>query len=127
MPKKQNELIRSKVYYYGTSVGGGFFCKYKGKGLAERGFGELWLTRHAIYFRLYLTLEPFEIPVKKIVKINTGHFHAGKFSMSPILKIHWESTGDIFVAGFSVPKKLEEFVRWQQKLQGLLGSFGGKL
>jgi hypothetical protein len=118
--KEKKELIRSKVYYYGTTEGNRSWSRYKENDMFDRGFGELWLTRRTLYFRRYLTMEPFEIPVKSIVKLSSGHFHAGKFSIPKLLKVHWLKDDQELVMGFSMPKKLEELMRWQKKLQQVL-------
>jgi hypothetical protein len=117
MARSKTELIKSKVYYFGTTYGGNSFSRHRGKQYFDRGFGELWLTRQAIYFRLYLTLEPFEIPLKRIVKMKTSHFHARKFSIAQILKIYWQTDEGVLAAGFSLPKKAEEMMKWQKKLE----------
>jgi hypothetical protein len=117
MPKNHKELIRSKIFYSGTSIGDSFWHRYKDEDLYERGYGELWLTRNALYFRRYLTMTPLEIPIKTIFKISTGHAHAGKISIVPVMKIHWSRGDKVLVFGFSIPHKLEELLRWQRKLQ----------
>ncbi|WP_455393121.1 PH-like domain-containing protein [[Eubacterium] cellulosolvens] len=119
MPKKRKEFIRSRVYYYGTSVGNNFFRRYKAEDFSERGPGELWLTQKALYFRLFLTMDEFafKIPVKAIFHISTGHALAGKISLPPILKIHWTKGEEKLVTGFSTPKKMEELRQWQWKFQ----------
>lgn len=117
MSKNKKELIRSKIYYVGTSVGNRFWHRYTDDDLYERGFGELWLTRNTLYFRRYLTLKPFAIPTKAIFKLSAGHIHAGKISLSPVMKIHWTKDDRELVFGFSIPKRVEEYMRWQLKLQ----------
>ena len=116
----RNELIRSKVYYFGTSVGDSSWNRYKEDDMFDRGFGELWLTRKALFFRRYLTMEPFEIPVKSITKLSSGHFHAGKFSIAKMMKVHWSKDDAQLVLGFSLPRKLPEVMQWQKKLQQVL-------
>ena len=118
MTRKKNELIRSKVYYFGISVNNSFWNRCSDSALFERGFGELWLTKNALYFRRYLTMGKytFKISTKAIIHINTGHALAGKISLPPIMKIHWTKDKGKLVSGFSVPKKIDELRQWQNKL-----------
>jgi hypothetical protein len=120
MPKKKSELIRSKVFYYGTSVNNSFWNKADDADLAETGYGELWLTGKILNFRLYLTTDPVQIQTKAITHISMGHTHTRKFSMAPILKIHWTREGETMVSGFSMPKRIDELRQWQWKLQKVL-------
>jgi len=118
MTRKKNELIRSSVHYFGTSLGGGFFGRYKAEKFYERGSGELWLTNNALYFRRFLTMDKFafKIPINAITDISSGHAIAGKISLPPILKIHWEKDDETLVSGFSIPRKVAELSQWQLKL-----------
>lgn len=122
MSKKKSELIRSKVFYFGTSIGDSFWRRYKVEEWLERGFGELWLTNKELNFRRYLTLEPvtFKIPTKAIKNIGTGHAIAGKISLPPVMKIKWIRDEETLVSGFSIPKKVDELRQWQLKLQKMM-------
>jgi hypothetical protein len=113
---KKKELLRSKVYYYGITIGDKFFSRYEEDDMFDRGFGELWLTRQTLFFRRYLSLKPFEIPTKAIFKLSFGHGHAGKIAISPIMKIHWRKDDQELVFGFSAPKNVTDLMRWQKKL-----------
>ncbi len=120
MSSSKVELIRIKVYYYGTSIEGSFRGKCQDNNMNESGFGEFWVTKQALYFRLYLTHEPFRIPVNKIFKVGTGHFHAGKFSLAPIMKFFWNKNDEVLVSGFSMPKKMKEALRLDRKLRKVI-------
>ena len=84
--------------------------------MLDSGYGELWLTRHKLFFRRYLTLKPFGIPTKAIFKISFGHAHARKITISPIMKIHWHQDDQDLIFGFSIPKKVADLMRWHKKL-----------
>ncbi len=106
------------MHYYGTSLGGGFFNRFKAEKFYERGSGELWLTNKALYFRRFLTTDEFafKISINAITGISTGHAVAGKISLPLILKIHWRKDEETLVSGFSIPKKMDELRQWHWKL-----------
>jgi hypothetical protein len=114
------ELIRSKVLYYGTTIGNNPLSRYKEDDLYDRGFGELWLTKKILYFKRYLTMTPFEIRTSSIRKVSVGHGHAGKITLELVLKIHWIKDGQLLVSGFAIQKRQEDLLRWQKRLMKVL-------
>jgi hypothetical protein len=114
------ELIHCKAYYFGTTKGNSFWKRLKDGELAERGYGELWLTKDALYFRRYLTLKPIEIPTRNIQDTSAGFSHAGKISGKAVFKVHWNKDGQDFVSGFSSVKNQKEMVLWDRMLKKVL-------
>jgi len=116
----KNALIHGKGYYYGTTIGSSFWRGYKNDNLFMRGDGELWLTRDVLYFRRYFTLDPIKIPTRAITKIRVSHSHAGKFTLAPIVKIHWVKAEQELVSGFLISKDNNELLLWFRKFQKVI-------
>jgi hypothetical protein len=116
----KNKLVQGKGYYYGTTLGSSFWRRYKDDNLLMRGDGEIWLSRDALYFRRYFTLEPIRIPTRAITKIRIGHAHAGKLTLAPIVKIHWIKADFELVSGFLISKDINELLLWQRKFQKVI-------
>ena len=116
----RGELISGKGYYYGTTLSSSRWRRYEGNDLFERGYCELWLTRDALYFRRYLTMEPVKIPTKAITNLTTGHSHAGKFTLALIIKIHWSKSDKELISGFMISRDPKELMQWQRKFQKVL-------
>ena len=120
MGKSRSELFHTKCYYFGTTQGNSFWHRYKKKGLYERGFGEFWLTKTSLNFRLYFTLEPIKISSRNITGITCGYGHAGKISLRPVLKVHWKSDDLELVSGFASTKDPKELVQWERMLKKVM-------
>ncbi len=118
--KLRSELFHTKCYYFGTTRGNSFWRRYKENGLFERGYGEFWLTKTCLYFRLYFTLVPIEITTRKITGLSYGYGHAGKISPKLVLKVHWKSDDLELVSGFASTKDPKELAQWERMLRKVI-------
>ena len=117
--KETKEIIRSKGFYSGTTVGNSFLRMYKEDESQDRGYAEIYLTRNMLVIRRYLSLKPLEIPTRAISRVSFGHFHAGRPALRPIMKIFWVRKGQELVTGFIIKDSTrpDVLLSWQRKLQ----------
>jgi hypothetical protein len=118
--KLRSELFHTKCYYFGTTHGNSFWRRYKKKELYERGFGEFWLSKTELNFRLYFTLEPIKISSRNIITLSYGYGHAGKISFKPVLKVHWKTGDLVLVSGFASTKDPKELIQWEKMLRKVM-------
>ena len=100
---------RSKGHYLGTEIGEKWWKRYKKDKLFARGNGEYWFDEIAFYFLRYLTKQPIEIPLTKIVRFEIGKTHAGRRLFRQwVLKLVWEKDGLILSSGFIVARTQQD-------------------
>jgi hypothetical protein len=100
---------RHKGHYLGTEIENKWWKRYKRDKFFARGNGEYWFDNVAFYFHRYLTKHPLEIPLEKIMKLDIGKSHAGRWLFKQrVLKIIWEKDGMILSSGFIVARNQQE-------------------
>ncbi len=101
-----------KGYYFGTTIDGKWWKRYKKDGFFARGNGEYWMEETSFCFRKYLTKSPMKIYFKDIVDIKIGKWHAGEWGGGkPIIKIIWKRDDKVLSSGFLVKKNSDEFLK----------------
>ncbi len=116
----KDDLFRSKTYYYGTTIGTGFWRRYKEGKLKDRDYGELWATRKGLFFRRYFTMEPIKISAHAIEDLSFGYGHAGKPALRTVLKVHWRSNDTLLVSGFASTKNTAEVLEWEKQIKKIM-------
>jgi hypothetical protein len=100
---------RCKGHYLGTELENKWWKRYKRNKFFARGNGEYWFDNVAFFFHRYLTKHPIEIPLEKIMKLEIGKSHAGRWLFKlRVLKIIWEKEGMILSSGFIVARNQQE-------------------
>ena len=96
---------QSKGHYLGTVIDAKWWKRYKKDKLFARGNGKYWYDETTFYFMRYLTKQPIQIPLNRIVGLEIGKSHAGRWVFREIvLKIIWEKDGMSLSSGFIVAK-----------------------
>lgn len=105
-PEYENRLVG---HYLGTEIDEKWWKRYRKNKFLARGKGEYWIKHETLYFHRYLTKEPIEIPVSKIIDVRIGKSHAGQWLLrSPVLKLIWENDGMKLSSGFIFSRNKEE-------------------
>ncbi len=100
---------RRKGHYLGTAIENKWWKRYKKNKFFARGNGEYWFDDVSFCFHRYLTKHPLEIPLEKIMTLQIGQFHAGRWLFKQrVLKIIWEKDGMILSSGFIVARNQQE-------------------
>lgn len=95
--------------YFGTEIDEKWWKRYWNNKMLARGNGILSIDKKSIYFLRSLTKEPIQIEIEKIVDIKIGKWHAGQWGAGkPILKILWQTNGQLMSSGFSISKEFNE-------------------
>ena len=101
--------MHSKGNYLGTVIDEKWWKRYKKDKLFARGNGKYWYDRTAFYFLRYLTKQPIQIPLNKIVGFEIGKSHAGRWLFRQIvMKIQWQKDGMSLSSGFIVARDRQE-------------------
>ena len=97
-------------HYLGTVIDGKWWKRYRRGGFFARGNGEYWLTDDGFCFLRYLTRTPLVIPFARVVGVEIGKSHAGRWIPGPggILRLCWEKEGQKLSSGFIVSRRREE-------------------
>ncbi|MCP3887884.1 MAG: hypothetical protein GY702_03285 [Desulfobulbaceae bacterium] len=106
-----------KAYYYGTTKGHSWWRRYSGDGWLMRGAGEMWLDETGIHFTRYMTKKILTIPLADLKALETGRWHAGKWTGVEIVKVVWQHDGMVLVSGFSLAKHKDESQKYLQILR----------
>ena len=100
---------RNKGHYLGTMIDEKWWKRYKKNKLFARGNGKYWYDETVFYFLRYLTKQPIQIPLGKIVRFEIGKSHAGRWLFKQnVLKIIWEKDGQLLSSGFIVARDRQE-------------------
>ena len=100
---------QSKGHYLGTVIDAKWWKRYKKNKLFARGNGKYWYDESAFYFLRYLTKQPIQIPLNRVVGFEIGKSHAGRWVFREIvLKIIWEKDGMSLSSGFIVARDRQE-------------------
>jgi hypothetical protein len=100
---------RRKGHHFGTEIEKKWWKRYKGDKFFARGNGQYWFDNIAFYFHRYLTKHPIAIPLEKIMKLEIGKSHAGRWLFKQrVLKIIWEKDGMMLSSGFVVARNEQE-------------------
>ncbi len=111
-------------HYLGTVIDAKWWKRYKKHKLFARGNGRYWYDENSFYFLRYLTRQPIQIPLNKIVGFEIGKSHAGRWVFKQIvLKIIWEKDGMSLSSGFIVARDRQETEMVMAALKQLTGSF----
>lgn len=100
---------RNTGSYLGTEiVGRKLWKRYLKDKLFARGNGKYWCDGSGFYFLRYLTSTPIYIPFGKVIEIQLGTKHAGRWAMGNlIVKIIWRKDNLILSSGFLVSRNKE--------------------
>lgn len=94
-----------KGHYLGTVIDEKWWKRYKKNKLFARGNGKYWYDRDIFYFLRYLTKQPIQIPFSKIIRLEIGKSHAGRWLFKQnVLKMIWEKDGRLLSSGFIVAR-----------------------
>jgi len=87
--------------YFGTTVGGTWWHRYKEPPFFARGNGEFWLDDDGIGFVKTLTKHPITIAWGEITGVSLGRGHAGQWGAGrPVLKVRFNRDARDLEAGF---------------------------
>jgi hypothetical protein len=100
-PAQEPPAKRRPGHYLGTVVDGKWWRRWRRDGLFARGNGEWWMEGRTLCFRRLLTREPIRLNLDNLETVETGTWHAGKWSgRRTIVKMTWEQDGARLTAGF---------------------------
>ena len=120
MPNNDKPNLR-KGHYLGTVIDERWWKRYKKDRLFARGNGKYWFDETTFYFLRYLTKQPIQIPMNRIVGFEIGKSHAGRWLFKPIvLKILWGKDGLSLSSGFIVAKDRLETEMIASELESLV-------
>ncbi len=109
--------------YFGTEVDEKWWKRYSKNKMLARGNGLFWVDQQAIHFRRYLTKEPISIPLKSVIELKTGKWHAGRWGTNnKLLKVVWEKDGLRLSSGFALSKSEYEVVALMVRLEKQIGT-----
>jgi uncharacterized protein (UPF0248 family) len=108
--------------YYGTTRGKSWWSRYLKDGFFSRGNCEIAIDESGLHFRRYLTSEAKDIPWHKVIAVEVGRGHAGKWTGAPVIKIVWKESEQVLVSGFSVSYRSEEARRWVEAITAILNA-----
>jgi hypothetical protein len=92
-----------KGHYLGTEIDEKWWKRHTRDKLFTHGNGEYRFDKNAFYFLRYLTKDPIEIHLRKIVRFEIGTTHVGRWLLKQrVLKLIWEKDGLILSSGFIV-------------------------
>ena len=112
---------QSKGHYLGTVIDEKWWKRYKKDKLFARGNGKYWFDETTFYFLRYLTKQPIQIPLRKIIRFEIGKSHAGRWLFRQIvLKIIWEKDGALLSSGFIVARDQQETEKLMAALKRLV-------
>ena len=110
-------------HYLGTEIEGKWWWRYITAPFFVRGNGEYWYDEHSFYFRRYLTKTPIVIPFTHVRKVQTGHWHCGKWMLGqPIVKLIWKNDGFLLSSGFVLSRNVLESHQYIEALKLLSGN-----
>jgi len=99
----------SKGHYLGTVIDEKWWKRYKRDKLFARGNGKYWYDEISFYFLRYLTKQPIQIPLHKIIRFEIGKSHAGRWLFKQkVLKILWKKDSLLLSSGFIVARNRQE-------------------
>ncbi len=114
-----SDLETKNGYYYGTTKGRSWWRRYTKDGWLARGNSEIWVDEKGFRFRRYMMKEIKEIPCDRIVQVETGRWHAGKFTGAPVIKVIW-NIGEIeVVSGFSIAMDKKKTDHWIEGIKAI--------
>ena len=105
-------------YYYGTTKGKWWKRYTKDKWLL-RGNSEMWVDGEGVHFRRYMTKEVMTIPADRILDVQVGNWHAGKWAGVPVIKVLWGKDDLTLDSGFSISRSKEETGKWVQAIRDM--------
>lgn len=120
----QPVMTTSNGLYYGTTRGRSWWSRYLKDGLFSRGNCEITVDESGLHFRRYLTSQAKDIPWQKVVAVEVGRGHAGKWTGAPVIKVVWKEADQLLVSGFSVSYRSEETRRWLEAIAAIRAARG---
>ena len=107
--KTSDNLHHRKGHYLGTVIDGKWWKRYKKNRLFARGNGKYWYDENTFYFLRYLTKQPIQIPLNKVISFEIGKSHAGRWLFKQkVLKMIWQKDGRLLSSGFIVARDRQE-------------------
>lgn len=107
-----------KGYYFGTTVDGKWWKRYRKEGFFARGNGEYRLEENCFRFRKDVSDATLDIPYDRIIGIEVGRWHAGRWGGgSPVVRIEWSKEGKILSSGFLLAGNVKEFRNIVERLR----------
>ena len=92
---------KKKGHYLGTEIEETWWRRYTADHYLARGLGEYWLDDASLYFHRYFVESPITIPLKSIVMVKTGKWHAGRWAAGvDVVKVIWLKDGMRLSSGF---------------------------
>ena len=119
--KTLDNLHQRKGHYLGTVIDEKWWKRYKKDKLFARGNGKYWYDGDSFYFLRYLTKQPIQIPLRKIIRFEIGKSHAGRWLFKQkVLKMIWQKDGLLLSSGFIVARNRQETEEVMAALRRLL-------
>lgn len=108
-PVPEAPSARRPGHYLGTVVDGRWWKRWRRDGLFARGNGEWWMEGRVLCFRRLWTRTPIRIELGRVVAVETGAWHAGKWAGGrTVIKLVWEDEGSRLTAGFVLAADRQE-------------------
>lgn len=108
--------------YLGTEIDGSWWRGYRGKGFFARGNGAFWHDGESFFFRRFLTRRALVIPFDRVVRVETGTSHAGRWLGGRlIVKIVWSGDGHELSSGFVVSRDRDSTLATVRELSAAAG------
>lgn len=118
-------MQKKRGHYLGTEVENKWWKRYTRPPFFARGNGAYHYDERAFTFRRYLTRDPLEIPLARVVEIRVGRWHCGRWAWgAPIVKLIWEDEGRSLSSGFVLSRsepQTQKMVRELERKSGLDG------
>ena len=92
---------RRRGHYLGTEIDEKWWRRETADKILARGNGEGWIEDGSLRFLRLLTRDPIVIPLRDVVAVKTGRWHAGRWAAgAPVVKLIWHRGGRRLSSGF---------------------------
>jgi hypothetical protein len=89
--------------------------------MLARGLGEYWIDDDSLCFRRYLTRNPIRVPLRRVVAVERGKWHAGRWvGGERAIKLVWERDGIQLSSGFVLTRTAAEAETRASELRALI-------